>query len=593
MIETNLLKRVWEFDMNNENLENGSQAAESVNKSEFASQALFSSKVRQMVKQYKDQILDLENNVRNVVAENFKYLDMPESGRITKIVEKHIANMNAEILGIKEELTAFELSNLELPKNCNFAAILKPISPPLFYFGCSLFFLREAATRYELSLLRGNKLTKGPKLIFHNNSLLQSLGSQDLHTANDASVAKYFRDSGSGKIENRGVYIRAGREHGYGAKWGSEIPAAGFYRMSSVVESIAGGVCYVAHNPGRHTSYEGDALRMWRVDSEGRRTDETNSEIRIQNAKYFASIRVGDFFSFGRGGYLHYGGHHLPVVDAFHNGAHFSLVGLAPLVNSLPINMSNEATWEKLCNVFTYYWTWRDECPTIQDTKNIESLVKFFICANLRAYHNVPATHQLAESTRYTFDIGLPRGCYHEENCYKFPFYDWSTGNYSDATFPLYDSYDNGYWTKKTGPGRQPLRIKHFPFSPNSWFGTTAEQEEQDRVFYRDAKLRGEPVIDIMEFFRNYGLGLDAFIVLGRFARDQKKFHEARDIAAEPEATESAKKNYVTLRNWFYTKWKDFRDTSGTDEVEMLSSKIIELIDSIDDMKPNNGEILG
>lgn len=579
--------------MNNENLENELQATEPVNKNEFASQALFSSKVRQMVKQYKDQILDLENNVRNVVAENFKYLDMPESGRITKIVEKHIANMNAEILGIKEELTAFELSNLELPKNCNLAAILKPISPPLFYYGCSLVFLREAVTRYEISLLRGDKSTKGPKLVCYDNMLLQSLGSQDLHTANDASVAKYFRDSGSGKIENRGVYQRAERERGYGVKWGSEIPAAGFYRMSSVVESIAGGVCYKTwdRDPGR--SFEGDALRMWRVDSEGRRTEETNSDIRIQNAKYFANIRVGDFFSIERGAHLHLCGCHFQLVDRIHQAAHYSLVGVGPLCNSRSVNMSIEDNWEKHCNIFTYYWTWRDECPTIQDIKNIESLVKFFICANLRAYHNVAATHQLAESTRYTFDIGLPRGCYHEENCYKVPLYDWSTGDHSNATFPLYDSIHEGMFSGKSNPRTNSLRVRHFPFSPNSWFGTTAEQEEQDRMFYRDAKLRGEPVIDIMEFFRNYGLGLDAFIMLGRFARDQKKFHEARDIAAEPEATESAKKNYVVLRNWFYTKWKDFRDTSGTDEVEMLSSKIIELIDSVDDMKPNNGEILG
>lgn len=565
--------------MDNENLENGSQAAESANKSEFASQALFSSKVRQMVKQYKDQILDLENNVRNVVAENFKYLDMPESGRITKIVEKHIANMNAEILGIKEELTAFELSNLELPKSCNIAAILKPIAPPLFDQHLGIFFLEGAKTQYEISLLRGDKSTKGPKLILYDNTLLQSLGFQDLHTANDASVAKYFRDSGSGKIENRGIYRRAELEYGYGVKYGSEIPAAGFYRMSSVVEPIAGGIRY--QTDGRSSSirsYEGDALRMWRVDSGGKKTEETNSDIRIQNAEYFASIRVGDFFFRGRWTHLHMNGHHFLGVDRIQQAATYSFVGVGPKIR---LRTTINHNWEKHCNIFTYYWTWRDECPTIQDIKNIESLVKFFICANKRAHHNFAATHQLAESTRFTFDIGLPRGCYHEENCYREYFYDWSTGDHNNPTFPFYATIRQNH-----------LRVRHFPFSPNSWFGTTAEQEEQDRVFYRDAKLRGEPVIDIMEFFRNYGTGLDAFIMLGRFARDQKKFHEARDIAAEPEATESAKKNYIVLRNWFYTKWKDFRDTSGTDEVEMLSSKIIELIDSIDDMKPSNGEIL-
>lgn len=564
--------------MDNENLENGSQAAGSANKSEFASQALFSSKVRQMVKQYKDQILDLENNVRNVVAENFKYLDMPESGRITKIVEKHIANMNAEILGIKEELTAFELSNLELPKSCNIAAILKPIAPPLFYQSRGIFFLERAFTHYEISLLRGDKSTKGPKLILYDNSLLQSLGFQDLHTANDASVAKYFRDSGSGKIENRGIYRRAELEYGYGVKYGSEIPAAGFYRMSSVAEPIARGILYRIDNCNAIRSYEGDALRMWRVDSGGKKTEETNSDIRIQNAEYYASIRVGDFFFDGRRTHLHMNGHHFLGVDRIQQAANYSFVGVGPKIR---VRTTINHNWEKHCNIFTYYWTWRDECPTIQDIKNIESLVKFFICANKRAHHNFAATHQLAESTRFTFDIGLPRGCYHEENCYRECFYDWSTGDHNNPTFPFYATIQQNH-----------LRVRHFPFSPNSWFGTTAEQEEQDRVFYRDAKLRGEPVIDIMEFFRNYGTGLDAFIMLGRFARDQKKFHEARDIAAEPEATESAKKNYIVLRNWFYTKWKDFRDTSGTDEVEMLSSKIIELIDSIDDMKPSNGEIL-
>lgn len=543
--------------------------------SELLAESLFTAKVREMVKGYKAEILKLEEDVRNAVAENFKYLDMPEPGRITGIIEKHISNMNAEILGIKEELTHFELDKLYKPKGFDFFMTLRPYGIRFWdIWGRSHgktndtnnYFENFFSQSYAWTDVKTNGIgvhwnfgqvlqacffsSKYNRLIAANN-WYQQIGGHHAYNWTRNYINDILSTSGSGSVASRGQGL-----HGIGSVYGYGIPEAGYYLIDM-----------------RMRTSTIEYFRMLRAKADGSLTGESNSELAYRESTGYSNtnpvLHTGDFMGDiaypcginSAGDTVDYPG----PRDMRFTSEGFWSTGIPSYLAAgkwndfkYPEKGSPDSAYNKC---FVYYWTWRDELPTTQDVKNVEDIIKTLIECYTRGYmyyfqNNRNDRIVIPLDKQLNPEIGFPKGCRHEEQVFKNP--------YKLNENAKIHSGNGRVWNEKI-------------------LGVSAAEAEEDRRWRAQAIERGEPVMDLNEHCRKYyGDLLNMFMLWGRFARDQKTFHDAQRLASEPDASEKAKKNYETLKRWFYTKYDHYRNKQAAEKVELFSSDLMRLINSTD-----------
>lgn len=540
---------------------------------ELLAESLFTAKVREMVKGYKAEILKLEEEVRNAVAENFKYLDIPEPGRITGIVEKHISNMNAEILGIKEELTHFELDKLYKPDGFDFFMTLRPYGIRFWdvwgrshgrdhnnnnYF--ENFFSQsyaDYAARYSGvgdhwnfgQVLQACFFSSKYNRLIAANNWYQQIGGHHTFNWTRDYVNNLLSTSGSGSVAARGSGL-----HGIGSVYGYGIPEAGYYLIDM-----------------RMRTSTLEYFRMLRARSDGSLTNEANSELAYRestgsshaNPVLYTGDFMGDLYPCGVDSAGNATGYSGPRNLSYSSEGFWSL-GIPSYLAAgkwndfkWPVKGSPDSAYNKC---FVYYWTWRDELPTTQDVKNVEELIKTLIECYTRGYmyhvqNNRNDKIVIPLDKQLNPEIGFPKGCRHEEQVFKNPYKQNENSMIHSG---------NKLWNEKI-------------------LGVSAAEADEDRRWRAEAIARGEPVMDLNEHCRKYyGDLLNMFMLWGRFARDQKTFHDAQRLAMEPDASEKTKKNYETLKRWFYTKYDHYRNKQATEKVELFSADLMRLIDSTD-----------
>lgn len=538
-------------------------------KNELLAESLFTAKVREMVKGYKDEILRLEEEVRNSVAENFKYLNMPEPGRISGIIEKHLSNMNAEILGIKEELTHFEMSKLYKPQGFDFVMVMRPYGVRFGdiwgrslgkshngdyfenFFSCS--YAQQADWANKVYFNFGQELsasffsTRFNRLLSHME-VYQHIGGH--HNANwDTNyIDVILSTSGSGSVLSRGTPMR-----GIGSVYGYGLPDAGYYLIDM---------------RGRVATLE--YFRMLRARADGSLTGEANSELRFMEStgsnngepalytgdfmgNLFASLIKSDGTSNASvsRNILYSSGWWSNTIPSLMAKGHYNGFNY-PGHGTRTDGMFNKA--------FMYYWTWRDELATTQDVKNVENILKTLIECFGRADMYIRQGVRtdplvLPINKRLNPEIGFPKGCRHDAQIFKNP--------YNSSINAMIQS-GNNLWHER-------------------YLGVSAAEAEKDRQWRAEAKRRGEPLFDMNEHCKKYyGSSLELFTLWGRFAKDQKTFHDAQALYELNPDDDKAKKNYETLKRWFYTKYDYLRDKSAETSVELFSDDIMKLINSTD-----------
>ena len=533
--------------------ENSANVTSTNNETLQAYSALFSSKVRNMVSQYKEHILDLENQIREVVAENFKYLDIPEPNYITKIVEKHIANMQAEILGIKEDLTYFELSKLNLP-NYPLIVLMKPVDlnfgDRYGMNGCrNRDFLLNIIDKhyyylagYEFNVI----LTRRQKLFstfYHSQNLCFS------DNYKKEFIDKILTISNSGSITNLSEY------NGYG------IPCSGFYTCTIDKEKWE----YIYN---RYQQY--DSVKLNRVYANGEATNETNSDILILPSSWNS---IGSYM---KTGYFmeKIGGSHLNITTNTNWGyigasaflSHVYSFGYGCMANIGRWADYPEANRDK---IFYYYWTWEDEVGNADDIEKIKLVIMNFFQAFYRFKRGGDYTKDLTDEYQLlpnNLPHLLPKGCRHQEAMFKAyrEKADRGFANSKDyLIFVLYNNYKSHY----------EYNIKYF--------GVSDTEAQEDKNWYYEAYNRGEPLYNLQKaLWADGDAKIKMFKEWGHFYFDQLKYHTAQNIANQAGATQEEILTYTNLKKWFYTKYDHLRNKSGTEKIEILSNTILKNIEN-------------
>lgn len=601
-------------------------------KSEMLSQALFSNKVRNMVQAYKEEILDLETKVREAVEENFKYLDMPEPGRVTRIVEKHIANMQAEILGIQDDLLHFELSKLNYGNDTyRYRILTKPTAICGWYICAHRIFnesnhwcvdwnIRINQANYEgyadhvcngtgggnycavthkawwkafdISLID----TKNNGILFKTQAMqVDSYHAFHTHgTANNLQLKmphwhNWLKETGTGSIGKHGNFYKqrcdTSEFYGEGAHHGWGLPSAGFYKLDNRGHFSGGHGGNEFHQGaydwhGSPNQSGGDEyLVAYRCNADGELTNEANSTIDFMRGYPLRgprAVRIGDFVSsFGACCNMNW-----PSVNngrgdwniRYNVTAASGAITIAELINQPGFCNPRAGS-----NTLIYYWTWRDECPTIQDAENVESFLKFMTLCTIRWYsirtHNwdrVDGVNGCHPSHEANLDhatngtrLWMPKGCRHKEQMFHMVYTSKERANQPRVA-----------WIQSEGPGGV-----SYLWEPR-YMGITAQEAAEDKAWREQALARGEPLWDMKESaYVDRRNGLQYYIKHCRFVIDQERFHNAQALAQREGASETDKKNYDIIKRWFYTKYAHLRSNKSQDQVEALGEKMMKLLE--------------
>ena len=606
-------------------------------KSEMLSQALFSNKVRNMVTAYKEEILDLETKVREAVEENFRYLDMPEPGKVTRIVEKHISNMQAEILGIEDDLLHFELSKLNYGNDTyRYRILTKPtaicgwyINPYRFYneqnHWCVDWNTRINQANYEgyadhvcNGTGRGNYCAATHKAWWKafdislidtkNNGILfktQAMQVDSYHafhthgTANNLQLRmphwhNWLKETGTGSIGKYGGFYKrrydTSEYYGEGDHHGWGLPSAGFYRLDNRGHFSGGNGGNEFHQGaydwhGSPNQSGGDEyLVAYRCNADGALTNEANSTIDFMRGFPLRGphgVRIGDFVSsFGLCCNMNW-----PSVNngrSDWNIRHNATAASGAITIAELINQPGFCNPEAGSNTLIYYWTWRDECPTIQDAENVESFLKFMTLCTIRWYsirtHNwdrVDGTNGCHPSHEANLDhvtngtrLWMPKGCRHKEQMFHMVYTSKEKANQPRIA-----------WIQYEGPGGV-----SYLWEPR-YMGITAQEAAEDKAWREQAMARGEPLWDMKESaYVDRRNGLQYYIKHCRFVIDQERFHNAQALAQQDGASETARRNYDLIKRWFYTKYDHLRSNKSQDQVEALGEKFMKLLEMTEEV---------
>lgn len=587
-------------------------------KSEMLSQALFSNKVRNMVQAYKEEILDLETKVREAVEENFRYLDMPEPGRVTRIVEKHIANMQAEILGIQDDLTHFELSKLNYGNSqYQYRVLTKPTGIVSWYANalrrhriknnwCADWndFInanrsdqsrrenRAAVTHnvhmpvFEVSLID----TSSNNILYRIPQVTQMNSYWAFHTNGNngnlrmANWDTWIKETGTGSIGKYGTFYKGRSDtsecYGEGDHHGWGLPSAGFYRLDNR-RHFSGGAggnefhqgAYDWHGSPNESGGDGYLIAR-RCNADGVSTQEPNSDIDFLRGfplRGAHPVRIGDFFvSHGACSSIVDGSSASDWNRRYESTAAAAALQLIELVN-FPTSRNDG----NINNTLIYYWTWRDEVPTLQDAENVESFLIWLSLCHIRWYsirtHNwdrEDGTNDVHPNHRNDLDFArngtrlwMPKGCRHKEQ--MFHMRDHASYNGSILAFIQFG-----------GPGG-----KAYYWEPR-YCGISNDEASTDKAWREKALSRGEPLWDMKtSAFVDDTNNLSYYVKLTRFVVDQERFHNAQALAQREGASETDKKNYDIIKRWFYTKYDHLRSNKSQDQVEALGEKMMNLLE--------------
>lgn len=595
-------------------------------KNEMLSQALFSNKVRNMVTAYKEEILDLERKVREAVEENFRYLDMPEPGKVTRIVEKHISNMQAEILGIEDDLLHFELSKLNYGNEYyRYRILTRPTACCGWYIKDSRIYneqnhwcadwnerINQAdGNGYANNICngtgRGNYAAVTHKAWWKafditlidtkNNGILfktQAMQVDSYHAFHGSSLRipnwkTWLKETGTGSIGKYGNFYKSRSDtseyYGEGDHHGWGLPSAGFYKLDNRGHYVGGANTDRFHQGAYdwHSSPDqsgGDEyLVAYRCNADGALTNEANSTIDFMRGHPLRGphpVRIGDFVSsFGATQGINW-----PTVNGgrgdwnqrYNGTAGSGAITIAELINAPGMNNKGNRL-----NTLIYYWTWRDECPTIQDAENVESFLKFMTLCTIRWYsirtHNwdrVDGTNGCHPSHEANLDhaangtrLWMPKGCRHKEQMFHMVYTSKERANQPRIA-----------WIQYEGPGGV-----SYLWEPR-YMGITAAEAAADKAWREQAMARGEPLWDMKESaYVDRRNGLQYYIKHCRFVIDQERFHNAQALAQRDGASETDKKNYGIIKRWFYTKYDHLRSNKSQDQVEALGEKFMKLLE--------------